>query len=886
MLFIREWFETNVKEKDAEWADRVVRHIRIYMRQLVSESEAAEGMAYLLGYQDMSFIKALFQNTTRMNLANQSRRSRLVDRFNNNIGSNIGSPVIPHAGHDEFLYREMSDVKFRPIQLLEKHLRINIAEMRKMGPVVNVRASDPLSTEGRERDRALLENKGDIEKDLTNIYTKIGKPPVKLNQLKSRFGEHPGNGNTNDFENMGMDSEDPADVSMFMKYFHKLFQEMAAQGLIDYTMTDNEIMDKIGMWVTDLWAKKACGWQCYVSEVTGKIMHTYIAPENIWIYGSGRRKDYNDANAKCVQQKLTVKEMLDRIGNSFDFEAEWDKLLMAISFTGNNVEYTDIHPSYREFCAGGTNGEGGGALFNGDRNYTMEDFMALKVTLGYVEWSSQNQETFGIVKSEHTFYQDNQPPNGERYQTKARFETPTYKCWFLAVSMVEAVLFNYGLQTFQQIEGYDDFNTNFTIGCYKEIGVPLAIQAKEFIDIFHESFWKLRYELRRAKPRGTDINYDSMITMAEDLITDSNFTKAQKLEKMVEMWDATANTFWTFPRNPDTGQILQLTNNQLNIDKPNGLTPEVMKYWEICTSMIEAMKEFMTGSTPLGEGNAPPERSSMNNEFKALQSSQDSIGYVPDILTFLFQNLSTKAILFAQDIVQFKDENTLAYQYLLSAVGEETLEKINGLGKKALHRYGIFVESLNQTVQRAKLSARIDAALLNKQIDDGDALLIEDIKNPKEAYAMLAWLKRRKAKADQKAQMELQQQAQQAQQALEQERQNAIKIKGGFDLQVASMNNQTLLQQHANTNNTQITKQMMKDIADLKKVFHQADANIMEESAIANQNKIPPQTAPMPAPPQAPQGPGGPPLPQQRQPTAIGEQIAQTQPGGGLPPAQ
>ncbi len=38
--------------------------------------------------------------------------------------------------------------------------------------------------------------------------------------------------------------------------------------------------------------------------------------------------------------------LIDEIDNSFDFENDWDRLLMAITFANNAVEWTDIKPSW------------------------------------------------------------------------------------------------------------------------------------------------------------------------------------------------------------------------------------------------------------------------------------------------------------------------------------------------------------------------------------------------------------------------------------------------------------------------------------------------------------------------------------------------------------
>ena len=853
MYYLRDWFLTKKTEKTADWGNRVVRFCRMNMQPLISLDQAETGMSYLLGKQDLTFIKNLFQNTTKINLTNEKR---LFDP--------LGRPIHPHDGHNEFMNTEMSEANFKPLPLLQKMFRINVAEMKKMGPIVNVRSNDPTSTEQRKKDEALLKNKKLIEKDLTDIHTAIGQKPVSIDHYQDRFGEKPDSGNVSAFKSMGLDDGDPADINQFMQHFHKLDQEIAAQDVIDYCMLDNQVTDKMENWVTDGWAKNAMCAAVHVSDVNGKPTYDYLAPETVWIYGGGRRRDYNDANAKAYQQKISIKELLDRFGNSFDFEKDWDKLIMAISFAGNAIEFTDIKPSWQGLLAGETYATRAGA------GVGLNNFLSFKVTVGYIEWSSQNQETFGETEKDNDggFFENNQPPNGERYQTKARFETPTYKAFYLAVSSIDQVLFNFGEMTYQQIEGYSDFNTNFSIVTWKEIGEPLAIMAIPFLDVIHEAWFKWKYEIRRAKPRGTEYNYESILKIAEDIFIDTELTRDAKFQKIISFLDSSANSISAIPLGEDGKP---LTNAPLSRDLPNGLSPEVKLYWDIIVGTMDEMQDVLTGRAPLRQGDPGGSRDSMNNQFKALEYSQNATYYIPDMLTYLFQQLASKTMLFVQDIIQFKNHNTLAYNYLLDAVGEEAVSKINGLGKKAMHRYGIFIESLNQTAQRAKLSARIDFALQNGKITNAQALLVEDIKSPIKAFLWLAYFEEKTDKAKLKSIMAAEEQKQQGAQQQMQSMFQLEKMKGDFMIQKAQIDADAQMQGHIITQKGGITKTAMKHSSDVEQIEAQAQADLAkEQGSIDTMHKVnPPPPAPMPQ---------GPPPQQQRPQSAIAQQMQQAIP--------
>lgn len=853
MFPIREWFSTKKSEKDGEWANMVIRFIRMNWQNLVSRGEAQRGMSYLLGYQDMTFIRNLFQNTTRINLTNENpgRASGIVNGF--------GQPINPSSASDAAYLKEMQALDFKPLPIMEKLRNVLIAEMKKMGIIVNVRSEDPTSVSKRIQDKGLLENKHEIEGLLSYIYTSMGQHPYRLKDNEQRFGEKPDNGNTEDFEGMGLDVQDPADVKFFMDYFHKLDEEIAAEAPINYFMTYNQMLLEVEKLVTDITAKKACAFTCYPNEVTGAIEYRYLAPETVYIYGGGNRKDFNDASAKGYEVKRTVKEVLAMFGDSFDMDTQFNYMLQAITNT-NNIEFTGIRPSYKSFASGTANLGGPNGI-----SYNYQQFLTFMVTVGYIEFTSQNQETFDQVDNNGTYYQDNQSPAG-KYASKARWETPTYKAFYLAISSVDQIMFNFGELTYQDILGYSDTNINWTIVTYKEIGDPIAIQAIQIIDMVNEAWYKFRYELRRAKPRGRGWNYDSMVSTLMDLIPDTNSSPFNKLQKVMEMLDSSANEIYTFPKD-SMGRDITLPGNQLNYDIPNGMSKESMYWWEIMMNGIAQLSD-MIGIAPLREGSPGNPRDSMNNQFKALEYSQAATYYIPDMLTYMFQQLAVKTNFYVQDIINYKEYNTVAFKFLTDALGEEVLNKISKLGKTGMHRFGIFVESLNQAPLRQKLEALLFEAVKNKTITTAQYLLISDIKSVKKAFLTFAYFEQKNVKVA----LQMQQQAAQQQAQAEAQRDERMfsleKLKGDNAVRVEAVRGQFDLQQHAATDNAGITRQEMKSLADVKEIYHQAYADAIKEVAAAGLNpSAAPVQPPMPAAPAMGQPPigGAPPLPQQNE---------------------
>lgn len=847
MLPIRELFSTRQKEKDAAWMNLVTRFVRMNWVPLISQEEAERGMAYLLGYQSMQPIESLFQNLTRINL----------DNDNATIYNGLGQAIRPTNKNDGQLLHHMNNVGFKSLPIWEKRYNVLISEMKKMGVVLDVRSTDPTSTAKRKFDKNLIENKKEIESFVNYIYTSIGQAPYRMKDHEARFGEKQGNGNIDKFDSMSMNSSDPADVDFFMNFFHKLKEEIAVQDIIEYVSSDNQWELEIEKWVRDIVAKKACCATSFVSNTTGKITTRYLAPETVYIYGGGNRQDFNDANAKGYERKVSIKEMLEIIGNSFDMEKEWSRLLQAITYT-SQIEFTGVKPSYRGFVTGNMSFVGNG------KNYSYNDFMALRVAIGRIEINSQNEETFGDVSGKpEGFYENNQSPDG-KYPSKARWETPTYKAYYIVVSQMDQILFDFGELEYQDILGATDMNVWSTIVTYKGVGDSLTIQSAQIVDRVNEAWYKFIYEMRRAKPRGRGYNFRAMMERLMTSFPNTGISDGNRFMKVLEMVESSANEVWDFPIGQD-GKEIMMQGNQLNYDIPGGMSEESMLWWKIMMDNLQYLDD-MIGLAPLREGNPGNPRDSMNNQFKALEYSQAATYYIPDMLTYLFEQLAVKANFFAQDIITYKDYNTMAYKALEDAVGEETLATIEELGKTAMHRFGIYVESLNQEPLRQKVDALIALDVQKGTITTAESLLVNDEKSPKKAYITLAYFEQRNRKLAEKSQQDQAQQASIAAQTIEQMKQKTEMVKGDYLVMVAKIQAEATQNAHITNQQGGITKTLIKTRADAEQITQEAMLDLHAEQVKNNTAQNQP-TPNIPQPPQ-PQVPAQPTVsPQQQQPS-------------------
>lgn len=865
MYALRQWLETDEKKKDVEWANIIVRNIRWFMSPLVDIEAADLGMRYLFAKQNMEPIRKLFQHPQN------------VLQDNNGTKQVLWNNMAPASGPDLGLVPEMQDVVIQPFPLFEKPRNIITAEVKSMGILANVKAVDPTSSEERKQDKGTIENRKFIEGLLSYIYKQQGDPAVKMDHYQERFGQKPSNGNTEKFDELGLNPDDPSDVAFFMKHFHKLDHEIAAQQPIDALMKSNDVINQMDLLVQDAMAKKAGGLKVYVNDSNGMPTVEYLAPENIYIYGStGRSKSFQDANAICYQQIVTVRQFLELIGDDFDFEVWWDRLIMSIMFT-TNVNITNISPASSVYNA---------TFYDSNRKqYNYTDFMNFRVSIGYVEWNSQNLESnVRLVESieDMKFDGDGNPvvglstlqarqkPHSERYPTKARYEIPTYKAYYMPISTTEQVLFKFGKLEYQDIKGYNDDQSNFSIICWKEPGLPISLMCKERVDLFNEAYWKFKYEVRVAKASGRLWNFNALVDIAENVITDTTIPVGQKVAKIMEMNYKSRNEIYGLLTIEGRQEYKPAT--ELSVHQDNGIPESAMRYIQIMVEQYQGIMDEI-GTAPLREADPGNDRTPAQVSMTALDYSQKATAYIPDMITYMINKASEKLMLYIQDIITFGNIDTLAYNFLLHLVGKDCLDKIGEMGKESMRRYGIYIENLSSAKEKQMVEMAMNQALANKAITTAQYLLISQIKSPKEAFLTLAYLEQKNAKDAQKTQQQITAQQQQHEQQLAQMQLQQKHIEGDYMLQGKKFDYDTAVASHAITQQGGITKTAMKASADADNIARQAVADLHVQQAANNPNTPPPpQGVPAPPPPQmqqpqAPQEPMGAP---QMQPSAQG----------------
>lgn len=736
MITLQQWYLQDASKKDLKWANDIITYLRIYLRPLVDQRKAYRGMQTLLGVYDMEFTRKMFKTP------------------------------------------ENAGVTFIPMAVLEKIRNIIISEIEAAGAHVELKAVDPGANSQRKEDRNLLANRKLIESIMTGIRGEINLPPYSLKDEKQLSGKEAYSGNAEEFDQMGLQDNNDEDLDFFFKVHHRLRHEISAEDAINYFLQFNETNENLALWVDDIMSKKAICQKAYVNDETGAIEYRYLAPETVKTI-AGRRRDYKDAPAMNYEQAVTVSEFFKMMGSEFNMEDPRDRQdLMEAVNTANNLELTGIHTDGT--CYGPTHG-----------TLLYDQFLNFKVNVGYVEWKSIDSTNLKVTeKNFHGNSRMREKAWGTKesensiYKRTSRHNEVTYKAYYLAMTPSSQRLFKYGKLSWQGIEGAEDEYSNFSIMIYKEVGKTISEIAWNYIVIIEKAFKKMEHIIMKALPPGFDYNYESLLEIAKKMFPSNN--QMTSMDSLMNFLEGSPNKLHTILR---VGGQPAGMGGQVNVPLENGIGKAFADFLNVVNWSFNQLNNEI-GISPLRNAYTPQERDVYKLQEAALESSDKATKYLPTMINKLVQNTAVRTLLFIQDIIQFKDKNSIPYKFLVQALGYETLEDLESLGKVAHHRYGIFVHGYDSYQEMIEMKRIIAQSYANKEITPDQYLLINSYKSPKKAAMVLAYEKRRNERV-QAEQQQQQIQAQMAANAQSNEAQMAqIQAKGQMDLQKVDLQGQ------------------------------------------------------------------------------------------------
>jgi len=655
-------------------------------------------------------------------------------------------------------------VVFEAVPVLEPIVNALVEELVKRPPKVELRAEDPTAINEKKEDLELLRNRKILEGDRSELQSRVGMPEYKI--PKDKF-----NGNVEQFDELGLNEDDPDDVNFYAQNYQRLWYEIGGQSLINNVLKINQF-DKttIRKLVKDIfWSKCVCT-QCYVDQTTGALTYRYKDPQVCWgIFGESN--DGKDDICRGWQEMITVMEFVKLIGNEFDFQKYWKQMLWAINYC-NNQKFTGfIRGGVSYDCCGdtawmetmGCGGVNNSALLEWTNAYKF------KVYVGYIEWRTWEATSTKIVNDadpdyvSYVDYQYNLPKKKmkEGYDKVSNLQQQWYSSYFLATSTISQYLYKFQKVYYQHIEGANDEYSNGTLCYYQEEGKSAVEISRVYLQLVNFCYYRMLWIIYKAKPDADEFIWEELTQLAQTVKREfpqaGTNQVAPKLDTvindLIKQMRAKHVRIRTYPR-IDGKPVQQIPS----IEKPGtgGIDP-IATAMQTIQMWAEDQIAAKIGFNQMRIGANPPSRESTASENRTLESSYAVTGYFYRMVEYIKNHLAIVTLNYATDILQYPD--TLPYNWIKRLLGNESFDALNALGKISAHRFGIFLEDYDDAIDKQRLLQAADIALSQKTLTLTQWAIVCQTKNAKLGFKILAHLelkakKRERAQAIQDMQIE------------------------------------------------------------------------------------------------------------------------------------
>lgn len=715
--------ELDPDKKNYEWANKCIQSIRTYWRPLKNVTQGIENKSIMYSMQELTEVKNSFDD----------------EDFKKNI-------------------------KFYPLPILEPLVNSIVEDTVKNPPRAELRAEDPTAINEKKEDIERLKNRGILERDRTELQQRAFGPDSQYKMPYDKF-----KGNVEDFDEMGLDENDPDDVNFYQKNYQRLWFEIGGQSLINNVLKTNQF-DKstIRKLVKDVfWAKAVCC-QAYVDQITGEIKYKYIDPQ-ICRGIFGESNDGKDDISRGWEDSVTVTEFLEKIGNDFDWEKCWKHLLWGINYC-NNMKFTGfIRGGVTYDCCGdpvwmeriGCSGVEASATLDWSMAYMY------KVYLGYIEFRTIEATSTKLINRKDPSYIEYVPYSyelkkkkmKEGYDKKSNYQQQWYCSYYLATSAASQYLYKYQKVYYQRITGANDEYSNGTLCYYQEEGKSAVEISKTYIQTANFTFYRMLWVIYKAKPDADEFVYEELLQLAGNVQRQfpQNGTAAATpkldtiLTDLIKTMRQKHVRIRTYPRIDG-----KPVNTIYPIEKKGsgGLDPIAISMQAV-TMWAETQIAQKIGINPMRLGQNPPPRESTDSEQATIAASFATTGYMYRMIQYLKEHLAIVTLNYAQDIITYKD--SMPYKWIKTILGNESFEALKSIEDFAAHRFGIYVDDYNTEFDRQKLLQAADIALQQKTLTLTQWAIVTQTTNPKLGFKILAHLELKTKKKERRQALQDQQ---------------------------------------------------------------------------------------------------------------------------------
>jgi len=336
---------TDPKQKDIEWAKRVITTLRWNRLPLTWGKNVAE----LRSWQNSDYDLTPFK-TPYLHLLTKREDTR---------------GTLPEDESEGVI-----KIDFTRLGLFELTKNILGGEINKGKINIDANCFDPSIIIEKEKEFDLIKNKKAIQAKVNEMYQGIGIPSDFKVGKQGEF-----NSNMEEFEGMGLNPEAEEDINFFSNTFYRHNLETYASQIINELNTINQLEETRKKHINDIISLKRLAMRTFYNESTGLPTSEYILPEQAFYSGIVMRDDMKDAISLSYERVMSVSDFLKRVGSEKLTKDDYDYILQ---YAGMGETFPQgIDYSCSPMCPVGMCSWG--------------DFFRFNISVGYIEWKTSDR---------------------------------------------------------------------------------------------------------------------------------------------------------------------------------------------------------------------------------------------------------------------------------------------------------------------------------------------------------------------------------------------------------------------------------------------------------------------------------------------------------------
>jgi hypothetical protein len=620
--------------------------------------------------------------------------------------------------------KDLTGLKWEPLPLIPIRLNAATSIVQKLPVEISCTANDPLAAEKKAEDIQFLKNKQEVEADLQEIADQMQLGKVDLGTTKHSdipYSDSP----------YGLNLNEPDELDVFENLLYALNVESSFETALEEFQNIKNVQMIRSMEIRDQFKYGVSTHQGFASSLTGLPDIEYVFPDNIKCPKS-KLPDYSDNTHRFLLTQLTPHELFNRFGSQIKSEKQLDEML--------------------------NNKTKGYACKNGCRAIDASVWDSKKINLVYCEVKSLDWIGIGVKKNSKRgtkFFTSDPSQTTERIWAQN-----TYCFWWLPntewVFNIERLDYAY------RTKGQESFQ-NFTTNIYKSqerSAVELSIAENKKAQI---ADIKMQHAIIKSGPAGKYIDLKFIRGALTGLKDDLNEYSMQRLIEMA------------FEENNIIGDTQGFEGKQDGNFKPfeeipGGLKAEITGYMTVISDANAKISQFTGANDQLIGQSANPE-GLIGLQKLLINSSLNALYYCNEAMRDQYQKLFT---MWGSCIKRAIENGGATKKAIVAIVGKKKAKLIDGLNEIGMHDFGIHVSIAQREQERAEFENELERLRQGNILSSGDSYMLRNIKNPKDAFALLA-VKEKQFLKRQQAQRE--EQYAQQQQLIQQQGQNQVVAK-------------------------------------------------------------------------------------------------------------